>query len=164
MTAGGIAFIADLFGLIDGDLADMMVRHAPAIAYLADSWRWWGSMGAALAIWPVGRWVMTFDPATTPYFSDTARWFLGLGLLCALMAILIAGAIIPWTVDNRIAGFNQESPLFKHGMAASWLMWGSCAWISAAGFAKRRLPILFAAVLWWWACYFALDQTAGAML
>jgi len=49
-------------------------------------------------------------------------------------------------------------------MAASWLMWGSCAWISAAGFAKRRLPILFAAVLWWWACYFALDQTAGAML
>lgn len=134
------------------------------IDFLADTWRWWGSMGAALAIWPVARWLWTFDPQTTPYFTDRARWILGLGLLAALVATLIAGAIIPWASDGRIDGFTRESPLYRHGMALAWLMWGSCAWITAIGFAARREPMLLCSVLWWWAVFVALRETAGAML
>jgi hypothetical protein len=134
------------------------------IDFLADTWRWWGAMGAALAIWPVGRWLYTFDPQTTPYFSDTVRWILGLGLLAALVATLVAGAIIPLASDGRIEGFTHESPAFRGGMAFSWLMWGCCAWISAVGFAPRRIAMITASVLWWWAVWFALPQTAGALL
>ena len=121
-------------------------------------------MGAFLAIWPVAKWLITFDPKTTPYFSDTVRWIMGLGLLMALVATLIAGAIIPWASDGRISGFTQESQLFKQGMATAWLFWGSCAWTIAVGFARKRLPMMFAAVLWWWAVFFAVRHTAGAML
>lgn len=85
------------------------------IDFLADTWRWWGAMGAALAIWPVGRWLYTFDPQTTPHFSDTVRWILGLGLLAALVATLVAGAIIPLASDGRIEGFTHESPAFRGG-------------------------------------------------
>ena len=108
---------------------------------VSHSWRWWAAMGSALAIWPVGKWLATFDPKTTPYFSDTVRW-----------------------VDGRIAGFTQESRAFRGGMAAAWLMWGLCAWITAIGFAKNRRAMMASAVLWWWAVWFALRETAGAML
>lgn len=131
---------------------------------VSHSWRWWAAMGSALAIWPVGKWLATFDPKTTPYFSDTVRWVLGLGLLWALLATLVAGAIIPWASDGRIAGFTQESRAFRGGMAAAWLMWGLCAWITAIGFAKNRRAMMASAVLWWWAVWFALRETAGAML
>lgn len=131
---------------------------------LADTWRWWGAMGAALAIYPVGKWLVTFNPKTTPYFTDTARWILGLGLLASLLAILIAGALIPWASDGRIDGFTRDSLLYRHGMALAWLFWGSCAWISAVGFAANRAPMIFASVLWWWAVFFALRETSGAML
>ena len=131
---------------------------------LANTWRWWGAMGAALAIWPVSKWLWTFDPKTTPYFSDTVRWVLGLGLLFALFGTLVAGAIIPWASDGRLSWFTQESRAFRGGMAFAWLMWGSCAWITAVGFARSRKAMLLSAGLWWWAVYFALRETAGAML
>lgn len=134
------------------------------VDFLADTWRWWGSMGAALAIWPVARWVWTFDPDTTPYFTDTVRWILGLGLLGMLLAVLVAGAIIPWASEGRVAGFTRDSLLFRQGMAFSWLMWGTGAWITAIGFAAQRRPMILASVLWWWAVFFALRETMGAML
>ena len=65
----------------------------PTIDALADTWRWWAAMGALLAVWPVGKWVWTFDPHNTPYFSDTVRWILGLGLLMASSKLLVWGAV-----------------------------------------------------------------------
>ena len=131
---------------------------------LADTWRWWAAMGALLAVWPVGKWLYTFDPHTTPYLSDTVRWFLGLGLLLALLAILIAGAVIPGAGDGRIAGFDRDSLLFRQAMATAWLFWGGCAWITAIGFARRRGPMMLSCVIWWWAVWFALQETVGAQL
>lgn len=134
------------------------------IEQLTDTWRWWAAMGALLAMWPVAKWLYTFDPATTPDFSDTLRWILGLGLLMALIAILIAGAVIPWASDGRIAGFGPDSPIFRQAIASAWLFWGLCAWTTAVGFARRRWPMIAASVLWWWAMWFVLRETAGAQL
>ena len=72
--------------------------------------------------------------------------------------------LIPWASDGRIDGFTRDSLLYRHGMALAWLFWGSCAWISAVGFAANRAPMIFASVLWWWAVFFALRETSGAML
>ena len=133
------------------------------IDFLADTWRWWAAMGAMLAVWPVAKWLYTFN-TETPYFSDTVRWILGLGLLMALVAILIAGAVIPWASDGRIEGFTQDSVLFRFSMATAWFFWGACAWITAIGFARKRWPMIFSCFVWWWAVWFALQETAGAML
>ena len=152
----------------------------PDIDSLSDSWRWWGSMGAFLAVWPVGWWIagvvalMIADwrgpreqyvmPEDDLRFSDAARVILGIGLFMALLGVLIAGAIIPWANDHRLAGFTRESVWFQRGMGAAWLFWGSCAWISAIGFARRRWQMITACVLWWFAVWFALRETAGLML
>lgn len=131
---------------------------------LAHTWRWWGSMGAAIGAALLGRWLVTFRPQEAPHFPNVARWGLGAGLLCALLAIFIAGAIIPLASDGRIEGFTRESMPFRSGMALAWLLWGCCAWLTAIFFSPMRWKMVAASVCWWFAMLIALRETAGAML
>lgn len=134
------------------------------IDMLADTWRWWAAMGALLAVWPVGKWVLTFDPSSTPHSGDTLRWLLGIALLMALFAILLAGAVIPWASDGRIADFDRNSLVYRQTIAIAWLLWGACAWVTAVAFARRRWPMVLSSILWWVAVWFAVHETAGAQL
>lgn len=131
---------------------------------LADTWRWWGSMGAGLAIYLIRRWAKGFRDGQTPLFPAGWRKALAYLCICALSAILIAGAIIPLANGSRLALFNSESPLFLGGMAVAWLLWGVFAWGMALAFAESRRAMLAVCVFWWWAMAFALDATKGMML
>lgn len=135
--------------------------------HLADTWRWWASMGALLALPPSTRFWWAYVRHNVAEHEDLRTWtriILGAGAIMLLLATLLMGAIIPWANDGRIEGFTRDSLLYRQSVAIGWLLWGGGCWATAIAFARHRLPMVLASILWWWAMLFTVRLTYGAFL
>ena len=133
------------------------------IDHLTDTWRWWASGGAAVGIAPLAIWVWAMTHQhRIPNANKTARAVGGLAMMAFLLAILIAGAIIPLANEGRLEGFNQQSPSFRQSMALVWLMFGAGTWGVAISFSRSPKMMAVVCVAWWWAMAFATIATVGA--
>lgn len=135
-------------------------------AQLADTWRWWTSLGALLSIPLLWKWLAVQLATDEPIrFSRVAKIALAGALLCAMVGWVMAGVIIPLANDGRVAWFTREHFLYRPIVAASWLLWGGCAWLTATVLSRQDWPKMVAgAVVWWLACFFAAWETAGRAL
>lgn len=133
---------------------------------LADTWRWWASMGTFLAFWPsLSRFNKFVNNEPEPdELAVLARALLNLAMLSILLATFIMGAVIPAANDGRFEDFTSESALYKQSVALGWLLWGSGCWAIAIAFAERRMMMSAASVVWWWAMLVTTIKTVGAQL
>lgn len=127
---------------------------------LTDTFRWWGATGALLAIIAIGHW-----------------WKNGLGMLdmgerrlaavtmfFGMVAILLAGTIIPWASDGRVAGFTQDSPLYLKVMMMAWLFWAASAWAASIALAEKKALMILGSLSWFAVTLIAANETVGASL
>lgn len=152
--------------MMPATLSDWLAFQLQLVDYLADSWRLWAVMGAALALLPTGRWIARFLHRQDDFdqFKPLARLFLAIALATGLLAIVAAGAIIPLATDGRLADLTRESAIYRGSIASAWLLWGVMGWSAAIAFAAHRWRIAGASVVWWMACYVASGLSMGAML
>jgi len=131
----------------------------------ADVVRWCAFGGAALAIWPLARWLRI---ALRRYIDEGRRKVVVslLGLIFAAAAMvaflvfaLVAGSIIPFT--SRVTGFNIYDPTFETVMAVAWTAVAIGAWLSALALRRSRRWVAGAGFFGLLAVIFAASATAG---
>lgn len=127
---------------------------------LTDGFRWWGSMGAILAIGLMAHWYA--HGLTVLDFGD--RRIAAITMFLAMFAIVLAGAVIPWASDGRIEGFTQRSLGYRAIMMVAWGCWSLSAWSAAVALTKRKREMLCGGISWIVVCFVAAEETAGGML
>jgi hypothetical protein len=146
------------------------------ITYMLDEltnvWRWWSSFGAIIAIVMARSWLLPLVPETIAYwrgqlprtpsrFDPGSRLVLRLAILLTMVAIALAGAILPLATNGRIDGFDQTHWVFRAGMAVTWLLLGTSAWGIVIGFSVRKWLTVTGCVLFWFAVHISLRASIG---
>ena len=125
-----------------------------------DIFRWWGATGALLAIFAIGNWYRN----GLPMLAMDARRLAAVTMFFTMIAILLAGTIIPWASDGRIEGFTQDSLPYHLVMLTAWVAWASSAWAAAVALAERKMMMIGGSITWFAVAALASQGTIGAQL
>lgn len=134
-------------------------------AYLADAFRWWAAGGAGFAtVMVTAALVSVRRTALSAKEGNRVASALLTIVLFALFAILLAGSMIPFFSDNRVAGWDRESLFYEVAISFAWLLWGIFSWGVGLWFARNRVKMGFACLAWFSVCVFSAWATVGAAL
>lgn len=139
--------------------------------HLADAWRWWTVPGAFLGCWLLAPRIYGLAlaihidlPTHDLIFPAHQRLGAFMGAFIFMLAVIIAGSVIPLATDRRIEGFSEAAPLFRVIFCVVWFLFGCAAWGIAASLAPRWRWITIASVMMWIAAFAATYSMQGAML
>lgn len=134
-------------------------------AFIADAFRWWAAGGAGFGGVMVIAAIVSVR-RTSLSVKESNRALLAVLTIAgfALAAILLAGSMIPFFSDGRVAGWDRESMVYEVAITFAWLLWGCFAWGICFWFARNRVKMMVSGLVWLAVCILAAWGTVGAAL